>query len=1318
VEFQTNPYLIWQLIPGFALLSIGFYIQSRPIKKRESNVFSLLMFGGAFWAFANAIQLMTPNVTWQMIWNTLTYAGIMVVPTAWFLLSSRLTGFQKEWLEKFEKYFWLPPAILYLLLLTNGVHENFFSASFTIALDEYVVLKHNYGWMFYLHTAYSYALMILGMGILAYSLTTKFKTYGIQAYGLIVGVVAPLAGNIYFLFGSPPQGFPDPTPIIFTVTGVAFAWAIFGGHILEVVPLAHEAIVHKLSTGVIILDAEKNIRDINAAALAMLKLLLKSYVGIPLVELAQQNADISPLVNEALNLSAQEDKEIQISLPQSHRIFNVQISGIDDGLNKISGWLIQFSDVSEKKQAELNLVATQETMKTVMNTLQDGFFEADKNGVLTYVNKAFIQNLGFARWEDVQGKHFRNFTDRNNFREIFEKFKTIYETKKPVGPFLYNYRTKDGNTLIAETTVSPIMNGNEVIGSRGVIRNITDRIYAEKEILRQKELLDNVIQQSPIAMVINNMEKKITVVNPAFEKLFGYTQEEAVGQNLDQLLKPPKQDDNEDEFLTFNLKKQATRERSRRKKDGTLVDVEVFIAPFFVSGERFGYLVFYNDISERLKTEANLRKTQTSYFSVLDTLRDPYFEVLTSGYFVYVNNAFYEWTGYARGELVGKNFRIVTSRKSIRETINKFEILFQDGKPIPKFEFVYRRKDGKEFAAEMVVSPIMEESRVVGARGIIRDISERVQTEEVLRQAKAVAESRAKELAVLNRVSLSVSRSLDLQDILQSICYELTNIFEIRNAGIGLLTPDRKNLEIVAFHAVDPQEQSVKGMFLPVEGNTSAMEVIRTKKTVVIQDAQNDLRTNSIADLSRQRGTKSIMIVPLLARGEAIGTIGMPALNPDHEFKQNEIELAEIIASQIATAVDNAQLYQKTEMALDAAERDLEIGRQIQSGFFPEQLPTIPGWEIAAQFHAARQVSGDFYDVFRIKDSNFVALAIADVCDKGVGAALFMVLFRSLLRAFSETKITKNTIQQRLLNTIASTNTFIAEYHGKSNMFATLFFGILDPQSGTLYYVNGGHEPPILLNAKGNIIKRLMPTGPAVGMFSDLEFNVEHIKLNKGDMLIGFTDGSTDAKNVSGELFTEERLLQNLSKPWTSNFSALYELNTALQKHIGTQSQFDDITLISLRCNPSANANPTHTIERRAELSALSELREFVHAVAKYSGLIHDDIFAFRLAVDELCANIIQYGFESGETGKISLSFEVEKDVARLMIRDNGKYFSPDQAESPNIEADWEERQIGGLGIYFVKELMDTVTYNKVENGFNQFVLEKKIKNFKTNKER
>jgi anti-sigma regulatory factor (Ser/Thr protein kinase) len=126
-------------------------------------------------------------------------------------------------------------------------------------------------------------------------------------------------------------------------------------------------------------------------------------------------------------------------------------------------------------------------------------------------------------------------------------------------------------------------------------------------------------------------------------------------------------------------------------------------------------------------------------------------------------------------------------------------------------------------------------------------------------------------------------------------------------------------------------------------------------------------------------------------------------------------------------------------------------------------------------------------------------------------------------------------------------------------------------------------------------------------------------------------------------------------------------------------------------------------------MNVLIELRDFVESAARHSGLNDENVFAFKLSVDELCTNIIQYGYEGREPGMLSLSFDVDDSRARLIIRDDGKYFAPDQAQSPDIEAGWDEREVGGLGIFFVKELMDNVTYNRVDEGVNQFILEKKI---------
>ncbi len=272
------------------------------------------------------------------------------------------------------------------------------------------------------------------------------------------------------------------------------------------------------------------------------------------------------------------------------------------------------------------------------------------------------------------------------------------------------------------------------------------------------------------------------------------------------------------------------------------------------------------------------------------------------------------------------------------------------------------------------------------------------------------------------------------------------------------------------------------------------------------------------------------------------------------------------------------------------AERELEIAREIQSSFLVKDYPQPEGWEIATHLRPARQVSGDFYDVFPIATSKQIALIMADVCDKGVGAAMYMAIFRSLFRAFSDQQYitrwagvpsgdpndTPTGIFRRdailasgapsLKNAIDLTNNYIATHHGKSNMFATVFFGLLDPVTGELLYVNAGHEAAFVIS--GNQVKqRLEPTGPAVGMMPNMEFKIKTVALNPGDSLLLYTDGVTDALSPAEEQFAEPRLVEASTSPAPSAQGRIQNIMAALDAHIAQCEQFDDVTLLMVQRN-------------------------------------------------------------------------------------------------------------------------------------------------------
>jgi sigma-B regulation protein RsbU (phosphoserine phosphatase) len=316
---------------------------------------------------------------------------------------------------------------------------------------------------------------------------------------------------------------------------------------------------------------------------------------------------------------------------------------------------------------------------------------------------------------------------------------------------------------------------------------------------------------------------------------------------------------------------------------------------------------------------------------------------------------------------------------------------------------------------------------------------------------------------------------------------------------IALSDSDRDSMEVAAFHAVDPKEKKLTGQEMSLEMFSSSTPGIEDKEPVLIHDAQTDQRTAPMHGYFKSLGIRSFLIAPLLVRRKAVGIIGMPAEDPNYEFTKNEIELLQTLSNQIATGVDNAKLYAQTEKALDRAEHELEIGRQIQSGFLPDVMPLTPGWEISSYFEGARQVAGDFYDAFQLGSSGNIGLVIGDVCDKGVGAALFMVVFTSLIRAFSEAQHEISDCKKILMSIVPNINNFIARTHDSSNMFATMFFGILEPSTDTLHYINAGHEQPRVVDARGKIKVVLETTGPAIGLMPEMEFTAEQAIFEPGD---------------------------------------------------------------------------------------------------------------------------------------------------------------------------------------------------------------------------
>jgi sigma-B regulation protein RsbU (phosphoserine phosphatase) len=350
--------------------------------------------------------------------------------------------------------------------------------------------------------------------------------------------------------------------------------------------------------------------------------------------------------------------------------------------------------------------------------------------------------------------------------------------------------------------------------------------------------------------------------------------------------------------------------------------------------------------------------------------------------------------------------------------------------------------------------------------------------------------------------------------------------------------------------------------------------VVRNRRIGLITDTEKDARWLNLPE--QPYAARSAMALPIIRDNELLGILTLLHSQPGI-FHQGAVDVMEVTAGQLGLALESAKLYSKLNEYSRALDAELEKGRQIQKEFLPHELPRLTGWDIAACFHPARQVAGDFYDGF-VLPNGCLAVVIGDVCDKGIGSALFMALIRSLLRVFTG-KISLSGVSisagdrpataevdvevETALGAVTSTNEYIAKEHGDQGMFATLCLGIINPQTGLLAYVNAGHLPLVIIGKSG-ARAFLNATGSSVGIDSLSRYRSAIARIEQGEVLFGYTDGVTEAMSPDEALYTKERFFALLEKPASSALELIDRVKADLFSHIKHAPQSDDITMIAV----------------------------------------------------------------------------------------------------------------------------------------------------------
>ena len=410
-----------------------------------------------------------------------------------------------------------------------------------------------------------------------------------------------------------------------------------------------------------------------------------------------------------------------------------------------------------------------------------------------------------------------------------------------------------------------------------------------------------------------------------------------------------------------------------------------------------------------------------------------------------------------------------------------------------------------------------------------------------------------------------------------------------------------------------------------------------------------------------------------------------------------------IMCSEIARRGRSAIFAQQAEtQKSERISTELNLASDIQANMLPNIFPAFPSrndFDIYASMTPAKEVGGDFYDFFMVDDDH-LAMVMADVSGKGIPAAMFMVIAKTLIKDHTQLGLQPDEVFTRVNEILCEGN--------EAGLFVTAWMGILDLNTGKLTYANAGHNPPVV--KLGNEVKYLhSKPGFVLAGFEGFKYSKFDLQLQRGDKIFLYTDGATEATNLNNELYGEDRLIECLRSQDGKNCAdALHAVRADIDKFVGEAEQFDDLTLLAFDYSPKDKEK--NTVERTYDATdeSLRTVIAFVEEELEKNEASMKDIMTITVAVEEIFVNICHYAYP-GRVGKATVGMNFDEHDVSIYFIDSGIPFDPLAKPDPNVNAKLEDRSIGGLGIYMVKKSMDECSYER-RNNENYFVMRKAIK--------
>jgi sigma-B regulation protein RsbU (phosphoserine phosphatase) len=420
----------------------------------------------------------------------------------------------------------------------------------------------------------------------------------------------------------------------------------------------------------------------------------------------------------------------------------------------------------------------------------------------------------------------------------------------------------------------------------------------------------------------------------------------------------------------------------------------------------------------------------------------------------------------------------------------------------------------------------------------------------LLQRSDEALARRVAELEKLRSSSLAVSSTLDLDDVLSLILRDVQALFPGTEATVWEYRAAEDTLVVLQSSLLDMAYRNCRLGMGCVAGQAVAGR--ETRFAPELSPAAGDVDWDPAALL----GMRSMVAVPLLSHNRAVGAIGLYAREPGDPAAEGA-RLLEAFAAQAALAIENARLYRE-EIRRQRLDEELNVGRAIQRSMLPKAPPVATGWDFAAAYRAARTVGGDFYDFCELPAPARIGIVIADVAGKGVPAALFMALSRTVIRT---TALSGRSPASALMRA----NEIILK-DSASDLFLTAAFGVVDIGTGRMIYANAGHNRPLRFRAATGAVEELLARGTLLGVFETIALDEERVDIGPGDVLVFYTDGVTEALDPEGEMFGELRLAQAIERSASGSSQEIWqEISDTLDDFTAGAEQADDLACVVVK---------------------------------------------------------------------------------------------------------------------------------------------------------